>query len=363
MNKTIHRESSFELLRIICMLFIIWGHLVNKYSVQEPILGLNYLECHVIKSFTIVAVNVFVLISGYFSISFKLLRILKLGQLTWFYSVALLLLTIISGWHSFNYSDFSFLFPIFSMKYWFITTYIILYILSPCLNQLALSLSKDKFKSILLIGIFIIYIWHTMSFLLFTNRPIDDAGYGVPNFIYLYLLGRYIKLHSNILEKKQNFLLLYVITSVSLFIFQLIYSLIVGFSFTSLFSYNTIFVFFGSLSLFIFFAKREIGYNSFINNWAKYCLAVYIIHMHPLIWNKICDFIQIAYIPSEWFIPYSLLIITILYFTLAFIEKVRLYFFYEIENKINNQIMRTNIARKIENRIKLNEYSPITKNT
>lgn len=67
MDTTI-RKSNIELLRIICMLFIIWGHLTNQYSVNEPILGITYLETHLIKSFTTVAVNVFILISGYFSI-------------------------------------------------------------------------------------------------------------------------------------------------------------------------------------------------------------------------------------------------------------------------------------------------------
>ena len=62
MNKKIYRESNFEFLRIICMLLIIWGHLTNKYLVNEPILGLTYIETHLLKSFTVVAVNVFILI-------------------------------------------------------------------------------------------------------------------------------------------------------------------------------------------------------------------------------------------------------------------------------------------------------------
>lgn len=352
-NSIIKRNSNIELLRIVCMILIIWGHLTNKFSIEEPILGLNYLESHLVKSFTIVAVNVFILISGYFSISFKLPRILKLGQLTWFYSVVLLVLAISFGWHSFNYSDISFLLPIFSMKYWFITIYIILYILSPCLNQLALSLSKDKFKSILIIGFFIIYVWHTISFLLFTTRPINDAGYGIPNFIYLYLLGRYIKLHWNVSIIKQNFLHLYIIISVLLFIFQLVYSLILGFSFTSLFSYNTLFVFAGALFLFLFFIKLEFNYNSQINDWAKYCLAVYVIHEHLIFKKQLYEFLQIADLPPIYFIPYSLLLSITLFFTLALVEKIRLYIFDKLENKINAQIMKTKIARNIENRIKL----------
>ena len=353
MNSILQRKSNFELLRIICMLLIIWGHLTNIYSVNEPILGLTYIETRLLKSFTIVAVNVFILISGYFSISFKLPRILKLGQLTWFYSVTLLILTISYGWHSINYYDFTFFVPIFSKKYWFITIYIILYILSPCLNKLALSISKNNFKSVLIIGFFIIYVWHTLSFILNFSRPIDDAGYGIPNFIYLYLLGRYIKLHGNVYTIKQNFLFLFFIIGISLFIFQLTYSIILGFSFTALFSYNTIFVFLESVALFIFFTKLNIGYNSFINKWAKYCLAVYVIHEHPIFKNLIYDFLQITHISPIWFIPYSLLVSIIMYFTFALVEQVRLYFLDKIENKINNRIMQIPIVQKIESKIKL----------
>ncbi len=174
-----------------------------------------------------------------------------------------------------------------------------------------------------------------------------------PNFIYLYLLGRYIKLHGNVYTIKQNFLFLFFIISISLFIFQLTYSIILGFSFTALFSYNTIFVFLGSVALFIFFMKLNIGYNSFINKWAKYCLAVYIIHEHPIFKNLIYDFLQITHISPIWFIPYSLLASIIMYFIFALVEKIRLYFFNSIENKINNRIMQIPIVQKIESKIKL----------
>lgn len=75
--------------------------------------------------------------------------------------------------------------------------------------------------------------------------------------------------------------------------------------------------------------------------------------MHPLLWYKICEFLQITHIPPIWFIPYSLSVSIIMYFTFALVEKIRLYFFDNIENKINNRIMQTKIAQKIESKIKL----------
>lgn len=352
-NQATQRDSNIELLRIICIILIIIGHLANKYPQQGGILESNYLESYFIKSFTIVSVNVFILISGYFSISFKLSRILKMEQQVWFYSIFLLILMASLDRYILHLSDITFLCPIISKKYWFITIYVILYILSPILNKMALTISKNDFKSVLLIGFIIIYIWHTINSVLFTEKPIDDAGYGITNFIYLYLLGRYIKIYKNVLMKKQNYLLLYFAIGILLFIFQLTYSIILGFSFTALFSYNTIFVFLGSVTLFLFFTKLNIGYNVFINKWAKYCLAVYIIHEHPVFKNLIYDFLRITHISPIWFIPYILLISIVLYFTFALVEKIRLYFFDKIENKINSKIMQTKIAQKIENKIRL----------
>lgn len=353
MDSILQRKSNFELLRVICMLLIIWGHLTNIYSVNEPILGLTYIETNFIKSLVRVAVNIFILISGYFSISFKGTRILKLGQQTCFYSITLLILTIIINKHTVHFYDITFLCPILCNKYWFITIYIILYVLSPILNKLAETTSKNNFKSILVIGFFILYIWHTISYIIFTDRPINDAGYGIPNFIYLYLLGRYIKIHCNLSYIQYNFLLWYFINTILLFIFQLFYSYIIGFSFTALYAYNTIFMFLGAITLFLFFTKLNIGYNVFINKWAKYCLAVYVIHEHPIFKNLIYDFLQITHISPIWFIPYSLFVSIIMYFTFALVEQVRLYFFDKIENKMNNRIMQTEIAQNIERKIKL----------
>lgn len=349
-----NRDSNFELLRIVCMIFIVWGHFINKFSVQTPILGLNYLETHFFKSFTIVAVNVFILISGYFSITFRLARLLKLAQQTWFYSVFFLILGIFLGTHVlYPQKDILFLCPIFSKIYWFITIYIMLYILSPALNKMSSIIPRKQFKSILLIGLIIIYIWHTFSFILNSGRPIDDAGYGIINFIYLYLLGRYIRMHIDIHSNKHNFLFLYCITSIVLFVFQLSYSLILGFSFTALFSYNTILVLLGSVFLFLFFARLDLKYNPLINNLAKYSLAIYIIHTHPCVWDNLCNILQIENISSATFIPYSLFVSIASYLLFALVEKCRLYFFNGIENKINDIILKTKIVRKIEGVIKL----------
>lgn len=112
-------------------------------------------------------------------------------------------------------------------------------------KQVVFIFVEKKFKVILILGFVLIYIWHTICFIFNFGRPIDDAGYGIPNFVYLYLFGRYLKIHCNISIFKRNFLIDYISVCMLPFIFQLSYSLVLGFSFTSLLSYNTVFVFFG----------------------------------------------------------------------------------------------------------------------
>lgn len=349
----IKRDSNFELLRIICMVMVIMGHLGIKFS-SGIINSLAYIETHLLRSFTIVAVNVFVLISGYFSISYKMPRLLKLIEQTWFYSVGLFILALLLGWHSLEpRKDIFYFVPIFGKLFWFITIYVILYILSPILNNLALSLTKKKFKAILLVGFFIIYVWHTFGYILNAQMPFEDAGYGVPNFIYLYLLGRYFRMHFDITSSKHNYFLFYVLISLALFSFQYAYSWVLGFSFTSLFSYNILFVFWGAVMLFLSFAKLKLAYNKFINEWAKYCLAVYIIHMHPLIWDKICSFIHLYEVNPIWFIPYAILISVVLYFILATVERIRVFLLGGLEDRLNGIIENSKIATKVNNIIKL----------
>ena len=69
-----------------------------------------------------VAVNTFVLISGYFGIVFKKERFVKLIMQTFFYSVLLLFVSILLGWHTFDIRKDVFAFmPILTKQYWFIT--------------------------------------------------------------------------------------------------------------------------------------------------------------------------------------------------------------------------------------------------
>lgn len=67
------RQRNIELLRILCMLFILFWHINLNVILRngETSQGLNYVALFA-NSIAVVAVNVFILISGYFSIKIKL---------------------------------------------------------------------------------------------------------------------------------------------------------------------------------------------------------------------------------------------------------------------------------------------------
>lgn len=73
-----NRESKFELLRIVCMIFVITEHLVPHITDMQNVYGVGYYVGNIANSFCVVAVNCFVLLSGYFGIKMKLKKILQL---------------------------------------------------------------------------------------------------------------------------------------------------------------------------------------------------------------------------------------------------------------------------------------------
>ena len=147
-TNSLSRQSSYELLRIICMLMIVALHIVKSHI---EILGYSDWISWIVRSFCICAVDVFVLISGYFGIHFRLNRLVSLDLQTLFYSIASLLFLIIIGYHEIGVLDFHALIPIITKRYWFVTCYAVLYLLSPFINIVFALLSKEQLKTILII--------------------------------------------------------------------------------------------------------------------------------------------------------------------------------------------------------------------
>ena len=116
------RQMNFELLRILCMYMIVVGHCLFHGRVTAK-LGygtMNYLASYLIQSFSVVHVNCFVMIAGYFSIDrgFRAEKMIRLWKQVAFYSVLIFLLYALFA--PVTGSDLVHaVFPISSRTYWF----------------------------------------------------------------------------------------------------------------------------------------------------------------------------------------------------------------------------------------------------
>ena len=123
------RNSSFELLRILCMLFVVGGHLIGKgmqITYDDSLLGGGeaYGLSRLLYSFCTVAVSTFILISGYFGIKFNWRKIVKI----WF--SVLFFAWMIASYKIIKQNDFKgrlpYFLPIISNEFWFISCYFVL---------------------------------------------------------------------------------------------------------------------------------------------------------------------------------------------------------------------------------------------
>ena len=107
------RMSNFELLRIISMLMVITGHLVLAANQLDDMVSVDFYLLNLIQSFTTVAVNVFILISGYFGIKLKIFKLAQLDLRIIIYTYVLFAVSVLIGIHTINpKKDFLFLFPV-----------------------------------------------------------------------------------------------------------------------------------------------------------------------------------------------------------------------------------------------------------
>lgn len=328
------RQSNFELLRIVCMTMIVIMHLNLCKIIPDLQYTFEYCVAAILRSLSVCAVNVFVLISGFWGIRFKLERIIGLSTQACFY----LVLNIAVACAFFHYTivpkDIFVLLPIITKQYWFITAYAALMCLAPYLNRLISVLNRHQHKMFLMVCACLFYAWPTVCWLINANQLVPDAGYGIVNFVCLYMIGRYIRIYEVSLNSV-SCLALYLGGALVLLLTQFGMSALLGFEFTSLYSYNTAPVLVESIGLFLLF-KSFTFTSPMVNVAAKNVLAAYLVHTTPYVWPYVTNLLSDSY----WgrYLT-NLLLHTILILLVAIaIEKMRLFLFSRIDAHVCTKI-------------------------
>ncbi len=218
------RQSNFELLRIVAMLMIVAHHLSYHgcYVVSEIVASGNLTAIdlnNVILKFLFpggqIGVALFMMISGYFVCRKESISIRKVAHQVVFYAFTLTVLFFIV----FSYLKFThnteilgiislgqpielakdlvatIFRPVTGGAWWFATTYVLIMLVSPLINQFLNGINKRGF--ILLLATF--YILYYAQVIMFGREYVE-----VIRLLFFYLLGAFIRLHCSSQVKTTN---------------------------------------------------------------------------------------------------------------------------------------------------------------
>lgn len=175
------------------MLFIIAHHFQYHGGWVVPVDNANGILLKIISVLFLPAVNVFAMISAYFSCSKNQIQWKKLAKL-WFTVLfySLILFTVFNAVGIYKFDVFSFisaLFPVLMNRYWFFSAYCLMIILSPFFNMLIAKLSKAQFT---LLCLAIIVLSALQDAGAFATVPLSGGHNGIW-LCLLYFVAAYIR--------------------------------------------------------------------------------------------------------------------------------------------------------------------------
>lgn len=190
------RDSNIELLRILATIFILilhcngwflreWGG-ISCWNTGNSIVA----ACRIlIQNITVLGVDVFILISGFYGIHPKLKSIVNLFTLLFFFYTGCYLWACSIGHETFSYAGLFVNMKAFSRTNWFISGYLFLMLLAPMINAFADSANLRSFELyIVLYCVVTLYLGYYQG----NEYWWYNAGYSVTMMVGVYIVGRYL---------------------------------------------------------------------------------------------------------------------------------------------------------------------------
>lgn len=338
----VKRNPDFEIFRVLIMFFIVVWHLIvhglfhtlDQHSAfvetgSIPAL-FNFVVIEYLMYVTAVAVNCFVLISGYFLIKsdFRWDKILIIWLQTFFYSFFICLILQLAGIIELDFKELiNRGMPIRINDYWFISKYIALLALSPFLAKLACILNQKEYR----IGLLVLFCMN-ISLNCFSYGRVYSGSDSLLWFVFLFFVAGYIRLYNPFMAYNhllgRGFLGMCLILLVALLIQK-------GFLYVwkkepvsyDLTAYNG-YTFFTSVLLFLWAKQHTFPHNFLFRNLVKiapFTLGVYLIHdnyyIRMLLWE---DWLPVSRYLQSWTLLPILFITSLgIFFLCIFIDFLR----------------------------------------
>lgn len=335
-NKT-GRASNIELLRILSMFMIVGCHFATHggFSFDRHFITVPRLWWNILELGGDFGADVFVLISGYFLIENRTLRLdagkaVKLWGQIFFYSVGLFFFAFLIGKGSFEPKTvIKAFFPVIFSQWWFASAYFVMFLLHPYLNRLLLSFDKEQYQKFIL---FLLVIWSIIP--TFTTSKFQSNS--LLEFMMYYSIAGYIRLFGLIpsFQSRHWFVSWFcfsLLTYLSCIIFMVIGKKYEVFATHTLLFYGSqsILTIFRAVCLFMAFSTCRMKENRFINIVSSASFGVYLLHdselLRPYLWKEV--FRNAAFQNTPMIIPYSILVVLIVYCSCTIIDLGRKYIF------------------------------------
>ena len=315
-----NRNSSIELYRIIATFAVLIVHFNGWFVGGMPeSFDMRHLSNFrigqtIIEAATVICVNMFLIISGYFGLRLKWESVIKICLLLLFIYIPFYLFT--AAYKSeFEIRTLIRNFFVITKSGYFIQCYLMLIFLSPALNSFI-----DKYGKKLLLKWTIVFLSIEVWFgcIMKVEALGFNKGYSVIHFVLMYMIARCLFLYNNELMKARCWLWVagYLVGTT---VISLMY--IVGVKFC--WDYSNPVVIFSSICSFMPFVYYN--YENKIINWiAKSTLAVYVIQCTNPVYSTIVkiDCFLLEAKPYSVYLLESLLVIVVLFLLCILYDKL-----------------------------------------
>lgn len=291
------RIASVELLRILAMMMVVMLHYLSKggllTSLTEEFVPGAYIAW-LLEAFSIVAVNVYMLISGYFLVEsgFKPGRLGELVCQVLFYSLlippVLMAVGVLEPGQVTVYQLLQYLLPSQMVHYWFITAYVSMYLFVPVLAVGVKQMSRRQLEGVIIL---LLLFFSVSKSVLPVQLEMDNKGYDGLWFLCVFLVAAYMRLYGiPFLQKGKRALLCYLAGCLLIYGMTMGIRLVylrtgrLGYFIHAPFDYNHILNLFAAVALFYAFSGWKLSAGGMagriILRIAPYTLGVYLLHEH-----------------------------------------------------------------------------------
>lgn len=333
------RNTNLELLRICAMLLIIAHHFVVNSGITEyydfESISPNMIYLQFLGMWGKTAINIFVLISGYFMCTSNL-TVKRFGKIyleAKFYKIVIFIILLICGYETLDFINvYKVLFG-----YWygignsFTSSFFAFYLFIPFYNILIRNMNKKQHLSLMGLSLFTNTIVGTFFF----NKNVFSEPIW---YMVLFFVAAYIRLYPARWMNDRKILITVLVICVGLAYASVLLVIFFGVHFGITNAYymisdsNKFLAFMIGLFTFLFFNNLKVKYSRSINSLAVTTFGVFCIHansaaMRSVLWKDLLSVPEFYSVPLFGLITYSIMCVLGVFAICSLIDMLRIIFF------------------------------------